>query len=394
MNIKNLKYKIIDSNLINIIFVSAQKIFSFFPIKKNKVVFQNFNGKGFGDNPKYIANELLKKENVDIIWIVKEFSQNSFPNKIKQVKKYTLKYFYELATAKVWVSNNRLERFIIKRKNQVYIQTWHGGLGLKKVEKDAEDKLSKKYIKLAKRDSRMIDYAISNSTYRTNIYKNSFWYNGKILEIGCPRNDIFFDNKKQKEIKENIFKIYNINFNKKIILYAPTFRSDKNFNYETFDFSKLLDTVNNKNENYVLMIKLHPNIDSNIKTSDNIINVSKYPDTDELLLISDIVISDYSSVFFDFLFMHKPVYLYAPDYDEYVKERGLNFEYKKLPFSISYNSNELIKKIIENDYKNYTDKLDKFLKDVNIIDDGHASQKVANLIDNILKEGYKRHEEI
>ena len=124
MNIKNLKYKIIDSNLINIIFVSAQKIFSFFPIKKNKVVFQNFNGKGFGDNPKYIANELLKKENVDIIWIVKEFSQNSFPNKIKQVKKYTLKYFYELATAKVWVSNNRLERFIIKRKNQVFIQVY------------------------------------------------------------------------------------------------------------------------------------------------------------------------------------------------------------------------------------------------------------------------------
>lgn len=394
MNIKNLKYKIINSNLVNVIFIFIQHFFSFLPIKNNKVVFQNFNGKGFGDNPKYIANELIKKENIDIVWIVKEFSQNSFPNKIRQVKKYTLRYFYELATAKVWVSNNRLEKFIIKRKNQVYIQTWHGGLGLKKVEKDAEDKLSKKYIKLAKKDSKMIDYAISNSTYRTNIYKNSFWYDGKILEIGCPRNDIFFDNKKQKKIRESVFKKYNIDFNKKIILYAPTFRSDKDFDYETFNFSKLLNNLNKKNENYVLMIKLHPNVDKSIRTSENIINVSKYPDVDELLLVSDIVISDYSSVFFDFLFMHKPVYLYAPDYDEYVKERGFNFDYKKLPFSISYNSNELINKILVNDYKNYADKLDKFLKDVNIIDDGHASQKVANLIDEILKKGDKRYEKI
>lgn len=363
-------------------------IFHLFPISNNKILITNFFTKGFGDNAKYIVLELLKLDkDFDIVWVTKDVQ--SLPKKIRNVKPYSIKWIYELATSKVWINNCRFPHYIVKRRNQYYIQTWHGGLGLKKIEKDAENKLSPLYIKSAKNDSYMMNYAISNSRYRTNLYKNSFWYGGKILEYGCPRNDLFFSSKAKKEIQSRIFKRYHIDKNKRIILYAPTYRDDRSFNYLTFDFNKLLSQLRKKNNTeYVFMIRLHANAKNNLyNLPSNVIDVSDYPDVDELLLITNIVISDYSSVFFDFLYTNNPVYLYAPDYNTYMADRGLNFVYENLPFCISYNSEELIRNIANDKYLDYQLQLEKFLKQMGIVDDGHASERVAKLIVQIMKEG-------
>lgn len=375
------------------------KIFSLFPIQNNKIVVDSFYGKGYGDNAKYIIEKVLARDkNMTIIWLLDKnnFQKDDLPKQIRGIKYGSLKALYQMATAKIWIDNSRKIFFPPKRKKQFYIQTWHGGIGLKKVEKDAEDKLTQRYVKYAKHDSKMVDVFVSNSSYRTNLFKKSFWYNGKIVEYGCPRNDIFFDKDAKRYVKTKIYQKYKLKSTKKIILYVPTFRNNPDFNYISFDFQKLLDSLNkDHDEKYVLLVKLHSNVKAKIPyISDNVIDVSDYPDVDELMLISDIVISDYSSVFFDFLYTNNPVYLYAPDYDLYMKERGLNFIYKELPFSISYDSDELINNIVQKEYIKYQKQLEKFLDEMKIVDDGHASERVADLIERIINGGDKNAKKI
>ncbi len=354
-------------------------LFRIIPIDNNKVVITNFWGRGYTDNPKYVADYLLKNyKDVKIVWLVKnENEKKLMPEEIKIVKYGSVSSLLEYATSKVWVDNSRKEWYIKKRKNQYYIQLWHGSIGLKKIERDAIDTLDPIYKKIAINDSKMIDYAISNSTHCTKMFKEHFWYDGEVLEFGNPRNDIFFSTNKE-ELKKEYYKKYNLPEDARIILYTPTFRKDKQFNYFSFDIEKLLKMMDG---NYYFFSKLHPNVCiKEISNNPKIINIPSYEDVDKLLFIADIIISDYSSIIFDYLFMNDAIYLYAPDYEEYIKERGFYFDYKKLPFSISYDGNSLINNIVNGEYKKYKEELDKFLKELNIIDNGTASEKVCNLI--------------
>lgn len=385
----------LTANTYNFLIQCATVIFGYiFRCKKiinNKIVVCNYYGKGYGDSAKYICDYLINHyEDIDIVWMLNKenYLKNTIPKKIRIVKYGSISSLYELSTAKIWIDNCRKEYFQPKRKKQKYIQLWHGGLGIKKIEQQAIEKLSKQYIKKAKKDSKMIDIAISNSSYRTQIYKESFWYNGKILEYGCARNDIFFNNKLKENIKNKVFKELNIDKYSKIILYVPTFRDDDNFDYYSFNIEQLVEQLEKKyNNKYLFIIKMHYKVKKRYESKNkNIIDATDYPDVYELLLIADILISDYSSIFFDFSLMSKPIYLYAPDYNSYINERGLNFEYKTLPFSISYNSNELINNILNEDFKNYQDRLKEFIKKMKVVDDGQSSKRIANLIKEIIRE--------
>lgn len=356
-------------------------IFRLLPIKNNRILFSNFFGKSYGDNPKYIAEELLKDNKNELVWLVKDKYYDNIPKEIKQVKRGTIKELYYLSTSKIWVDNCRKHYGITKRKKQFYIQTWHGGIGLKKIEA-AADNLPKNYIKSAKNDSKMIDIIISNCTYRTNQYKNHFWYNGEIVETGLPRNDAFFKTIDKNKIKKEL----KIAENKKIILYAPTFRS-YSYDYMQIDFNKLIKRIKEYlGENYIVLVRLHPSLANKIeiKETDYIKNVSNYTDADDLMLISDMLISDYSSIMFDYLYTNNPVYLYAPDLKEYIGNRGINFVYEELPFVISYNSDELVNNIINKKDKRKTKELKEFLNEMQLKDDGNASKRIAKIINTII----------
>lgn len=373
--------------ILNLMYSIFGGIFYLFPVNNKKIIVSNFWGKGYSDNPKYVV-ELLHKEHPDleIIWLLKDM-KIEMPSFIKKVKYKSLRSIYEYSTSIVWLDNSRKQYFPKKKVGQKYIQLWHGGISMKKVEAAAVDKLDKNYIRLAKKDSKAIDYAISNSSYRTNIFKNYFWYDGKILEYGSPRNDIYFLENEKRKIKNKICDKYNIK-NKKIILYIPTFRVKKDFDYMTINFNELVTKLSeNNNTNYIFMIKLHPNcgIKEEI-VKDNMIIFDSNVDVNELMIASDLIISDYSSIIFDYLYMKKPIYLYVPDEKEYINERGFSFDYNKLPFSKSVTSEELIKNILTNDYLKYENKLRNFLKKLSIYDDGKASKRVVNLIEEILKE--------
>ena len=357
-------------------------VFYLCPINKNKITAYNFHGNGYGDNPKYLVEELLKENKYEIIWFVKNKNEE-FPKGVKKVKYRSLASLYHLITARLWLDTIRNSpRPLFKRKNQYYIQMWHGGIALKGMEKDVEDALPKSYIKCAKKDGKIADFMLSNCALRTEIINRAFWFNGKVLEFGTPRDDIlFYPN--QDEINK-LKQKYHIR-DKKIVLYAPTFRNDKSF-YEKLKFNvlKLKQALEKKfNENFVVCIKLHPN-DANLNNLDlfkDAIDLTKEADSQLILSACDVVISDYSSMLLDFTLTKRLAITYAPDYDEYInKERKLYFDLKTCGIPFAETFDELIEIINKFDQSEYVEKIKKFHDYFGIFENGTSSKQIKKYL--------------
>lgn len=277
-------------------------------------------------------------------------------------------------------------KYIRKRKSQYYIQTWHGAIALKQIEKDAEDVLDKYYVESAKNDSRMADLLISNSKFCTNLYRNSFWYDGSILECGSPRNDILINDTEYFKLK--ICEYYKLDKNINIAMYAPTFRRNNNLDVYNLDYEKCISALKNKfGGEWVIIVRLHPSISEkakNIKYTNNIINGSIYDDMQQLLAATDILITDYSSSMFDFMITKKPIILYATDMEEYKKDRNFYFNIEELPFKVASNNQEMENGICEFDNKVYINKLNQFISRLDINENGVASYKVVEVIKNFI----------
>lgn len=366
-------------------------VFRITRIQKNKVVICNYYGKDFGDNPKYIALELNEKyPDLDVVWLLNNKNkQNEIPNGIRKVKYNSIKGIYEMATAKVWIDNCRKLKGESKRRKQYYIQTWHG-LGPKQCERDVESKLSRSYVRGAKRDSKMADVFVSSARFLTELYKRAFWYDGEVLEVGYPRNDIFVK-KESQEMKKKICEYFSIPESKKILIYAPTFRNSHSVDCYNINFKECKATLEKRfGGEWVILFRLHPNMTEKNKLFkfDNVqfIDASNYFDAQELLAGSDALISDYSSILVDFLNTSRPTFIYAPDIRDYEGERNFYFDLNEMPAAISQNNEELVKNILEFQESEYIHKLNKFNEKMGIVEPGTASEKIAKLIASIIEK--------
>ena len=361
----------------------------FLPLDNTKVVFSSYYGKGYGDNPKYITNELLKRNNnYKLVWLVTdEVNPKSFPDGVILAEKNSLKGIYHITTAKIWVDNCR-KSYYYKKKNQFYMQTWHG-FALKRIEKDVANNLSAGYVNNAIKDSKAIDLIISDSEFMTSIYKSAFWYDGEIVKFGSPRNDIIIQKNNQELCKAKVREYYKIPAESKILLYAPTFRANRSLEPYKIDFDHVSEACREMfSANFVSLVRLHPNISKksnelNYKWNQNLIDASSFDDMQILLSAADVVITDYSSLMFDFALANKPCFLFATDIEDYKKDRNFYFKFEELPFSISTSNNELVQAISAFEKDTYNQKVDAFFERVGMEREGTASQKCADFIDKI-----------
>ena len=363
----------------------------FFPIKKNRIVFSSYYGRGYGDNLKYICDKLTNA-GFDIIWLVKTTDEARFlPDNVKPVKT-GLRSVYYLTTANVWINNCR-SGFLFKKKKQFYIQTWHGGGGQKRCELDVVDKLEHSYVKMAKRDAQMTDLMVSESRFMTDLYYNSFWYNGPVYECGYPRYDILLN--EDKKIVQKVYDYFNIEKAKKIVLYAPTFRADNSFDAYNIDFNRLIVNLKKKfNEDYVVLVHLHPNV-ANIDgkfiyDGQSVINSTFYPDTQELLVAASILVGDYSSINYDFSLKRLPVFRYAADLDEYQQDRDFYYSFEEYPYPYAKNNDELEKLILNFDNEKYLVDLNEFFKKIGAVFCANSAQKIADIIKDYIKAENKK----
>ena len=358
------------------------------PIKRNKILFDNFFGKGYGDNPKYIAEEIHKQGlNWDMVWLLGDMS-TPLPPYVRAVPYGSNQAKRELATAKVVVNNVRNSMRMPKKKGQVFLQTWHGGLGFKHVEGAAEEKLHPSYVESAKRDGAECDAIISACALQTEDYEKHFWLNPKtkILEVGQPRCDILFS-ANPLLLKNRICDAFNIPQNAKIILYAPTFRDNGSTEGYALNFKKVVAAFEAKfNTPCVVIVRLHPNaykFQSAIEYDDKVINGSNYPDIQELYLASSVLITDYSSSAFDCSLLGIPVFVCALDYEQYREARGISHVFDQTPFPKAYSNTELIYQIERYNNELYAQSLELY-KNTKWMpyDDGSAAKNTVNWLRN------------
>ena len=365
--------------------------FRLFPIENDKIVFESFFGKGYGDNPKYIAENLLKNTTMPlkIVWLIKGEPCDDFPKMVQTVKRGSFKELYHLSTAKVWVDNSRKHFGVRKRKNQYYMQTWHGSVYFKQIESDA--KLSIWYRTSAKRDSKMADVLLSSSRWQTEQYRRCFWYTGTILEIGMPRNDFLAGRMKEGvAVKKKVYDYFQIDCDKKIVLYAPTFRGDGNLDAYDIDYQKLMAALQKYwNGKWIVLVRLHPNIageSSLVEYGEGVFNASLYSDMNELLLASELLITDYSSCLFDAVYIEKASIIYASDIEEYNNKRGFTLPLSAAPVLIARNNMELEDRIKRFVMSTYIKKCQKFSDEYGIIHRSDASKRAADWIMSIVSK--------
>lgn len=380
--------------------IGARKIFRKkflpLPIENNKIVFSNFLGNGYGCNPKYIAEEIIRRKlPVDLVWLVNniEKCRESFPEQIRLAPYKKEDSMYELATAKIWIDNNRKifhwRRGLVKKEGQKYLQTWHGSLGIKKIDADVlafNSSANQSWVSFAKKDSEMADYLLINSSFEQQVLVPGFWFENEVKLCGHARNDVFFRNNEETISKVRAF--YQISANKKIMLYVPSFRDDKNLSCYGMEYKYLKETLEEKfGGEWIILVRLHPKIvkfQNILPQLDYVINATDYPDIQELLVTADAAITDYSSCIFDFMLSRKPAFIFATDIEKYNTDRGFYYPLEATPFPVAENNEQLRKNILNFDLHKYQAQVEEFLKEKGCMEDGHAAERIVDLIEKLM----------
>lgn len=363
------------------------KLFCLLQINNNVITFESYAGKNFSCNCKAIFDEIQAQS---LGYICKIFINKGvkLEDKYKKhiVYRGTIKWIYYTAISKYWIKNTGAYGGLSKRKGQIYINTWHSGGILKKQGYDLENVPLEKRIPLD--NVKDWDWFVAGNEEKAVIFSNSSGYKGNTIVLGMPRIDCLINFSKVEV--DNIKSKLNIPKNKKVILYAPTYRDNDKLgknNHKALNGIKIP-------KDYILLIRFHYYNEKKIINGKNIINVSDYNDINDLYLISDILITDYSSVVFDYSNLKRPVILYAYDLDYYKLARDFYIDYEKeMSGPIVKNIEELNKVLanIEKFNNQYKKKRERFYKRFCSMNDGQASKRfVELLVSNYFVEGVNR----
>lgn len=331
-------------------FILISRAFIFFPIKKNRILFIAYGGNQFSCNPKYLYNYIIENHTkYECIWA---FSSPELLNYFKEIEKpavkiLSLRFFYLICTSKFIIDNNHFMSGYPARKEQVYIQTWHGGGAYKKVGASAFIKDQYKLIKKAKK----IDYYIASCEKFIEVQSASnFIEPDKFIKTGMPRNSFFLN--RDETIVNKVYEYFEIGRDFNLVLYAPTYRGKiedsllfKNSEFiQELDFSRLIENLHKKfGGKWKLLVRTHHYTSNNLSDHQkgSSLNVSNYKDMQELLLAADVLITDYSSSMWDFTLTKKPAFLYCPDIEQYTNDRNFYTLPSDWPYDIATSNDEL-----------------------------------------------------
>lgn len=362
------------------------QFFSFFVVKHDKqILFASFGGRNFNDSPKAIYDEICKRDifrDWDLIWAFVNPDSISIPRG-KKIKIDSLAFFKALLQSRIWISNSGMDRAIrLKLKNVLKVETWHG-TPLKKICGDEHQNTmgGKRKIK-GEPDNKTIRCA--QSEFDQKLFQRLFHATKEsILLCDLPRNDelLGYSKAKMRIVRENL----NIGNEKKIILYAPTYREylwdgkGNNLIAPPIHLEKWKQILG---PSYILLFRAHYAVGTalNIKTDDFVIDVSSYPSLNDLYAISDMMISDYSSCFFDYSILDRPMFCFAYDLDEYQEKRGLYLDLRDiLPCKVHLDEDSLLSDIKNLDVSKAIESTKKFHNQFAPYA-GHASEVVVDEI--------------
>ena len=366
--------------------------------KKRVIVFESFLGRQYSCNPKAIY-EYMKENHPEykFYWSIDPKQKQNFEG-LQTIERFSFKWLYVMARAQYWVINSRLPLWLSKPKGTTYLQTWHG-TPLKKLVFDVEEvympgTTTEKYKQNFYTESRNWDYLISPNAYSSHIFKSAFRFDKEMLEYGYPRNDVLYTGDNEENIKRLKTEL-GISLHKKVILYAPTFRDNQFYKSGNYKFDLPMDLANLK-ERYgkdcIILLRMHYLVAENFDLGPYkgfAFDFSNRADINDLYLVSDLLITDYSSVFFDYANLRRPIAFYTYDLDEYRETlRGFYFDLvKEAPGPIVESEPALIETLDEfmttGQFNHYKTQYETFTQKYCYLDDGFTSKEV---VDHVFKK--------
>lgn len=369
--------------------LARRSIYCHGEIQNNKIFVMTYDGL-FSCNPRYIVEEILRQRlPVQIVWAVNpeatESQRQEFPSGIHLVKRGSFEMYEEMAKAKIWIDNalNCVWDDMPKKNGQIYMNTWHGSLGIKRLSGN------RTWMMRAKRCRKVTDFCISNSVFEENVYRETFWPDTPYLRYGHARNDILFHKEQQAVIRSDVCRYFDLRPEQKIMLYAPTFRDDMRTDCFEMDFDALKAALEqNFGGEWVILVRMHFKnrmSDTIFAERDWLKNATLFPDMQKLLAVVDAGITDYSSWAYDYVLTRRPLFIFATDIERYNNQRGFYYPLEETPFSIARSSEELCANIEAFEEMAYLNRIESFLNEKGCVEDGHASERIVAKIRDIIR---------
>jgi CDP-glycerol glycerophosphotransferase len=358
------------------------------PADPNRVVFESGVGRQYADSPRYVYEELVRRgSTLKKVWAYPSKIHTADPD-TTSVARLSPGYYYHLGRAKYWVNNQNFPHYIVRRPEGVYLQTWHG-TPLKRMLHDLDTIHGRDsgYEDRVTKAAQQWSVLASPSPFATDVMRSAFHYDGQVIELGYPRNDVFFRTD-ATAVAAGVRRRLGIPADKKVVLYAPTFRDNQGvgnrFSFTLpFDLARFHEVMG---DDVVLLLRMHVLVRRGLnipaELASTILDVSGYPEIQELYLASDVLVTDYSSVFFDFATLRRPMVFFAYDLESYRDDlRGFYLDYETdLPGPVVTSEDALYDALLslERVQKEYSGRYDAFLERFSPMDDGHAAERVVD----------------
>lgn len=358
-----------------------------FPVDRNKVFFSAYEGKQIACNPKALFL-YMKKQGLDegkrIIWEYNGKSGALAKRHVTTCRHNSLSYFYHIMTSRYVITNSGVTASIPLRKEQICVNTWHAGGAFKKFGADISGEMNGTDAEALRIAAGQTDYFISSNTLFSDVVSRTLMLpREKILDIGLPRNDVFFQPERMERIRSKVRARYGVGNDDFLVLYAPTFRG--NSGEDRFRTSDSVDedlaaAIREKTGRKPVFFLRRHYYHQVEETYNAYINVSAYPDMQDLLAAADMLITDYSSAMWDFALTGKPCLLYVPDLDDYLAERGFYTEPETWPGILCKSVSELSQAVQSFDSSSYQEKLDAYFALTGSCETGEGCKRICEVL--------------
>lgn len=354
-------------------------------------------------NPKYIYEEIIRRRlNYRIVWLVnrKNIKKFDYPENIRLVPINTVKGLREVYSAKMWIDNGIVfSDYFDKKEGQLHLQTMHGSLGIKRLDnavlcRNARGKSGQRVVQ---RESNETDYVITNSQFEEDVFHSVFWKNTDMVRLGHARTDILFttDPYKIAAIREDLLERYGIPVHKKLVLYAPTHRTGLTIENLSIDYQDMAEALQRKfGGEFAVMIRMHKRTKNIVldkeecedPTEQVLYDVTDYPDIQELMMVTAVGITDYSSWIYDYVLTRRPGFIFATDLERYNTNTGLYYPLEETPFPVCQSHGQLIEKIGQFDNELFLKRVEEFLDEKQSVDDGSSAKRIVDWIQTLMPE--------
>lgn len=348
---------------------------------EKKIVFESYSGRHYSDNPRFISEKMhALYPDYTLVWGCREGAEAECPDYVVKVPVNSFRYRREIATAFAFIRNETMTPDLYKRPTQRFIQTWHGDRGIKRILYDArqERKLDRTLRGIA--DPQLTDLFVVGSDYAAKRIQSAFRYHGEVLKAGCPRNDcLVHPGNGGTEVRRKL----SIPEDKKILLYAPTFRHNSKIVKGKLDIADTLRHLTARGESWICLVRAHPkSLGLEVTDSTQVMDVSAWPDMSDLLMAADMLITDYSSSAGDFVLRGKPVILAQFDREQYMEENRTFFvDPREAGFLIADTQQQLNELLDEKTDRDYAENCERVLRFFGACETGRSAEAVCTWID-------------